>query len=380
MVHRRAITVALLTLIAAIGALLARAGASRTGDTPEAVVGREIQAKLKRPVVIAQDRNFDLGVMNPGDKRAHRFLIENKGTADLTLELASTTCKCTLADIKNTRIPPGGSDYIHMEWHAERPQFRFVQGATIRTNDPDVPLMELVGEGSVRTKLGTVPETAYMTDVPRNASRSVSLLLYSQAFTEVTVTKIDSSSPAISAEVASTMPSTSPPQETRFMRDLNITVQPQADAGQVNTVLTLHYVGRLPDGTQETGTTDVQASFDVVGDFSLTGRNVIGPVVMFGAVRQATGAKRQAYVHIRNATVDSVKLTPGRIKPEFLRVDVGQPQQLTPTMVRVPLAVEIPPGAPQIAHVEDEAAEIELHTGRAEQPTVRFRASFAIAP
>jgi hypothetical protein len=337
--------------------------------------------KVTRPVIVCKDRNFDLGLMNPGDRRQHRFTVQNRGTAELTLELESTTCKCTLAKIAGKRIPPGGSDHIDLAWHAEQPQFKFVQGATIRTNDPDVPLMELVGEGSVRVKVGEVPEDAYVSDVPRNTERTLTVLFYSQAYRDVSVRKIESSNPMVSADVSSAAPQAAAlPPETRFARDLTITIKPRNQLGHHSAVVRVDYVGRAPDGTEETGVCDLPIAFDVVGDFSVHGRDVVGKTLMFGQVPQRTGAKKQIYLHVRGANAEEWHLSKRRTTPDFLRVSIGAGQQLTPTIARFPLTVEIPAEAPQIACLDEAAAEIELATTSPDQPTVRFLVSFVVAP
>lgn len=353
-----------------------RSSASPTSPQPAVVASVAAQPRA----VVAQPTH-DLGVLHPGDRRRHRFVVRNEGTADLTLSLGSTTCKCTLANLDQLRIPPGGSDVVELEWHAEDPQFRFRQGATINTNDPALPQFELIGEGSVRVKLGTQPESAYLADVPRNTARTLNVLLYSQAFTEVEIDKIESSTAAISAAISAEPPTTAPPvQETRFLRDLVVTLQPQTAPGNYGGVLRIAYRGRLPDAAAETGTYELPVAFGVIGDVTLHGRDVVGNLLTFGTVSQATGAAKQLYVHVRGAAVDAPALTVRRKTPEFLNVRFGEPQRLTPTIVRIPVTVAAPPGAPQCVLTEHEPGLIELATTDAEATTVRIDVCLAIGP
>lgn len=319
--------------------------------------------------------------MHPGDRRSHRFVVRNEGTTDLTLSLGSTSCKCTLANLDNLRIPPGGSDAVELEWHAEQPQFRFRQGATINTNDPQRPQFELIGEGSVRVKLGTQPESAFLADVPRNTPRTLHVLVYSQAFTEVEFDAIESSSAAISAAVSAEPPTTAPPvQETRFMRDLVVALQPQAAPGNYGGVLRLAYRGRLPDGAEQTGVYELPVAFAVVGDVTLHGRDVVGNLLTFGAVPQATGAEKQVYVHVRGAAADAPVPTVRRKHPDFLNVRFGEPHRLTPTVVRIPVTVAVPPGAPQCVFSEREAGLVELSVVGDDATSVRIDVCLAVGP
>ena len=333
-----------------------------------------------QPRAVVESEPFDLGVMNPGDTQKHKFRIRNEGNTDLTLELGSTTCKCTLAEFDKKSIPPGGTDFIELEWHAEDPQFKFRQGAVINSNDPALPQFELMGEGSIRVKLATQPDSVYLADVARNKSRTLSVLLFSQAYVDVEINKIESSLPAVRAEMAKEVPDVSPVQETRFRRDVVVTLEPQTKTGHHDGLLHIHYIGRLPDGTKEPGVYQIPLSFEVVGDVTLHGRDVVGKTLIFGPTSQSAGAKKQAYVHMRGENLDDVRLTFRRSNPEFLKVDVGGIERLSPTVARFPVSVEIPPGSPTATFLDDDLGEVELNTTRADTPSVRFQVSLIIAP
>lgn len=339
-------------------------------------------AAQDRPRAVVVDNVFDLGTMNPGDQKKHSFVVRNEGTADLKLELGSTSCKCTLANLDKMSIPPGGSDVVELEWRAENPQFRFRQGAVINTNDPALRSFELIGEGSVRVKLGSTPETAYLDDVPRETERTIGVALYSQAFSDVTIGRIASSLDAVSAVVSTDAAAGArPPAESRFVRDLVITLRPQSKSGHYQTTLSIEYVGRYPDGTEESGVYELAAAFDVSGDFTITGRDVLGSVLSFGTVSSSQGAKKRAFVHVRGHTADGARLTPKRTNPATLLVQTGEPIRLSPTITRFPVTVEIPRGSPlQAFTAETTLGEIELSTTYDDRPTVRFPVSFIVVP
>lgn len=336
--------------------------------------------KSAQPRAVVDREPHDLGVMNPGDVRKHRFRVRNEGTADLTLELGSTSCKCTLAAFDRMRIPPGGIDFIELEWHAENPQFRFRQGATVNTNDPALPQFELMGEGSIRVKLAAQPNAIYLADVPRNKLRTMNVLLYSQDFKEVQIEKIESTLTAVSAVVATEVPTVQPVQESRFLRDLVVTLQPQAKSGHEDGTLRISYSGLTENAKQEKGVLEIPLSYDVIGDVTLHGRDVVGKTLIFGPVSQSAGAKKQAYVHVRGENLDDLRLTPKRSNPEFLKVDVGAVERLAPTIARFPVTVEVPADSPVATYADEDLAEVELTTSRADTPSIRFQVSLVIAP
>ena len=237
-----------------------------------------------------------------------------------------------------------------------------------------------MGEGSIRVKLATHPDSVYLAGVARNKSSTLTFLLFSQAFVEVEISKMESSLPAVHAELAKEVPVVAPVLETRFQRDVIVTLDPQTQTGHQDGLLHIHYVGRLPDGTKEPGVLQLPLSFEVVGDVTLHGRDVVGKTLIFGPTSQSTGAKKQAYVHMRGEKLDDVRLAFQRSNPEFLKVNVGSIERLSPTVARFPVSVEIPPGSPIATFTDDDLGEVELSTTRADTPNIRFQVSLIIAP
>src|SRR4051794_37825111 len=70
------------------------------------------------PRVVVPEPSYDFGTMPRGTSKSHEFVIRNLGTAALKLRLLSTTCKCTLSEVPNASIPPGGSTKVKLEWSA----------------------------------------------------------------------------------------------------------------------------------------------------------------------------------------------------------------------------------------------------------------------
>lgn len=370
----------MLGLVVVVGLIgLNRWGRNAVLQEPAAAgAATAVPAKLPRAVVV--DEVYALGVMNPGDERQHRFAIRNEGQAELILTLGSTTCKCTLAKFTELRIAPGGLGFIELEWHAEQSQFRFRQGAVIHSNDPANKTFELIGEGTVLVKLAALPETAYVADVPRNTSRPLSVLLYSQAFAEVQIEKIESTTGKSAGSLSSTPTEVAPPEHSRFHRDLAIELHPQAAAGHYDDVLRVAYVGKLPSGAEERSTFDLPVSFDVAGDVTLHGRDIVGNALVLGTLSRAKGTKRQFYVHVRGVKADELKPTIRRVVPDVLQVRIGEAQQLTPSIARLPILVELPVGTEPSAAIQALDGTIELATGREADPVINVPVSLVVGP
>lgn len=110
------------------------------------------------PKAVVDQPFFDFGVMEVGSEMKHVFVIRNEGEAPLRLQKKSTTCKCTMAELKDGALPPGESVEVELTWHPQEVTERFVQTATLRTNDPERKTLELEIAGRVEKALQLTPE------------------------------------------------------------------------------------------------------------------------------------------------------------------------------------------------------------------------------
>jgi hypothetical protein len=340
-----------------------------------------VKAFANRPKVVTPNNVFDFGVMNPGDRRKHKFVVRNEGEADLKLALGKTTCKCTLANLDKAVIPAGESTEIELDWHTEDPQFRFRQAAVIDTNDPRQPVFELAVEGSVRTKLGSLPAEVYLPQIPKGASRTTEVTLYSQAFDRLDIKSIESTISSVTASLTDEVPSVGGPEESRYLRRLKIEKAPDSKPGAFSGVVRVHYLGSFHGGVPEPGVFELPVGGDTVGDLSLHGRNVTGTLLNLGTVARSQGTKQRAYVHVRG-DASKVAFAFERATPSFLEVRIGPAEKLSPTMTRFPVEVAVPAGSPEVNLLTADSGqgEIVLKTTHPDHPQVRFQVALATSP
>jgi len=79
---------------------------------------------------------YDFGVLRRDQKGKYDFVVENRGTENLTLEVNGTSCTCTGVDVSNKNVKPGDKSVITVHWNAETSQSTFTQSAALLTNDP----------------------------------------------------------------------------------------------------------------------------------------------------------------------------------------------------------------------------------------------------
>ncbi len=113
------------------------------------------------PKAVTGERVYDFGVMGINEEKSHTFRIENKGQAALVLGKGPTTCKCTIAEIPSSGIPPNGSAEIKLTWTPKKLEENFAQHATIWTNDPDLPEFQFKVYGKVVEKFAVIPDRGW---------------------------------------------------------------------------------------------------------------------------------------------------------------------------------------------------------------------------
>ena len=111
---------------------------------------------------------FEFGSIETSKSYSHNFEVHNEGDSPLIIELASTTCKCTSADIeigKSVEIKPGQKYAVTLSWFATHFQQKFKQSATFKTNDENQPEIQLVVTGNVTRAIEPVPHEAIISSL-----------------------------------------------------------------------------------------------------------------------------------------------------------------------------------------------------------------------
>ena len=110
----------------------------------------------------------------------HVFLLSNVGSAPLTLTEGERGCKCTKFEISKTALQPGETTKVTMEWTAKTIDGLFRNHVTVKTNDPEKRVVDLVVTGRVTTAIKVLPPELDFTRVQAGqpATGQVRLLGY----------------------------------------------------------------------------------------------------------------------------------------------------------------------------------------------------------
>ncbi len=351
---------------------------SSRGAASQLAGGSAVAPPAAAPRVELAEQEFDFGVFEVGQQGRHGFTVRNVGQAELRLELGSSTCKCTLAELKQETVPPGGSTEIVLAWDAEISQAHFRQGVRIKTNDPQRPEFGLGVLGKVRSRMDIDPTAVYFRELPRKADTSLVVTLYSQTYDDVRVARLETTDPRLKVQL---LPAETPlPEdfEARFQRRLVLTYSADDRTGPFHGTVRVFYEAPA-SGPAAASPFEFHYTGEVSGDVSLEGRAVVGRLLNLGTVSAARGAVERAYLHVRNPPAD-LKCSFLEAAPAWIQVRVLPAQRLGPTMTRIPIEVSIPKGTASAVLSDRSLGEVRLRTTHPELPQIRFQVAAVVGP
>lgn len=134
---------------------------------------------LIRPRLVVDEDHYEFGMLDPHSTNSHTFVVRNEGDAPLQLKVQKTSCKCTIGKLGSEIVAPGGETNVILTWNAGYKVDRYQQVATLRTNDPVRPKLELSVGGQIRAEL-VMPEAVELKTIDRGEFAKGSFVVYSQ--------------------------------------------------------------------------------------------------------------------------------------------------------------------------------------------------------
>ncbi|HVT30925.1 MAG TPA: DUF1573 domain-containing protein [Lacipirellulaceae bacterium] len=339
-------------------------------------------AEKNSPRILVQQPHYDFGTMQRGTSKSHEFLVQNVGAAPLKLRNGGTTCKCTMSQVPESAIPPGGSTKIKLEWKAKVDQGPFRQTATILTNDPTQSQVELSVDGQVLPISGVEPPDFLFDKISVGETKSAHVYVMAMLQDTLTVTDPQFSDPTVrgkfNVDISRATKSELPNKNAKQGVRVTVTALPNLPVGRLATWLTLHT--NLPDAEK----LDIPLIGQVVGDISvsgITGWNEDEGVLVIGSVKSSEGGHGKVNLIVRGPDAENVKFGVKSVIPKELKVTIGKPQKLRDELVHVPVDIEIPPGTPPMVHLDTaqgDAAHIVFSTTHPKIKELSLPVRFAV--
>jgi len=383
---RRITALAIAVAILLAGVVLWRAAAAeRAGEAQAAAVSAgETAAAAARatelPRAVAPQTEFDFGVFDVEQAGEHTFVVRNEGAGDLHLRTGSSSCKCTLLDLPQGTIPPGGEGQVRLEWIAPESNERFRHGATVLTDDPEQPQLLFVVSGRVRRHIAMYPpDVVVFSNVLPGQQRTHRALIYSEAYDAFELGEIESTHPYVTWDVLPMDAETLDRFYARSGYEIKIHLDSTEQLGRFGGHLALNLrVPGLPDDEQPRPR-QLNVFSDVVGRVRLGGPDLDGQTVGFGLLTAGIAAQRTVLIGLageqRELNVREISAT-----PDFLQVRLTPDGPGSATLSRYRLEIEVPADAAPCSYMRPSLGEVRIATDHPDLPELVLQVEFAIVP
>ena len=129
----------------AIVAVFSSACGNNTGNISGSNVSKEKSSGKSE--LIFREYQHDFGKVSEGEKLSYTFVFDNKGTSDLIISSAATTCGCTVSKYDKKPIPPGASGNLEVVFDTSGRNSMQTKVVTVRSNaSTPVVLIKITAE------------------------------------------------------------------------------------------------------------------------------------------------------------------------------------------------------------------------------------------
>lgn len=338
------------------------------------------------PKLAIDAADHDFGYVELGKSVKHAFRLTNVGTGTLTLKAGVTTCSaCTIAKLSKSRLRPGETTDVVVEFSvlANKPDFR--HAAYVLTNDPTRRRVELNISGKISSRYRSLPDKLAFSRVSAGVPATRELSVYCYVSDELRVSDPQFTE-SDTAEFFEARIDPIPGEELTELgaksgRRVLVTLKPGLPPGPFRQTIRL----TLEMG-QSVEPTELEVSIEgtVASDLTIVGHGWRADtgVLTIGSVDGAKGATRRLTVLVRGDAREQVELEPMEVDPPWLRVAAGKSSKLNDSVNQIPLTVEIPPGRPPAIYMgTDQGDYARIVLGVKNQPDVkhiRMRVKFVI--
>ena len=326
----------------------------------------------------------EFGDMALGDTGRHTFVIRNEGEGPLRLKAKATTCKCTLSDLEESTIPPGGSKDVELEWTPKNSAAEFVQYAYVATNDPETPELKLEIAGRVAMPImlqpageiwdiGTVaesgPPTEFVgavaseleTDLRVTGSRGSAdyLSVSAEPFTDEQLERIAQESGGQVASGAA----------------VTVTVEPGMEVGRFRVPLT------LTTNSEKVPEVTVYITGTRAGPFAMLGGgwNGVASRLDLKAFPAAKGKERTLVMLVEDLD-EPLEFTNVAVEPPVLEVDFRDAQANVGERDKYEITVSVPPGVAPAMYEDEKAVRVSADVNHPRFSKLAFDVTFRATP
>jgi hypothetical protein len=332
-----------------------------------------------QPRVLVEIADHDFGTVERDRAVEHTFQFANRGDAPLQLKSGGTSCgKCTISKIPAEQVLPGETALVVVQYNASIDGAQFRQTATILTNDPLSPRIELSVSGKVSSSCDVTPPKLVFSKLAAGEAKTAELKIISYLSDHFEIQSTEFTDPEsaafFEAQATPIAAGELSEPEAQCGYKISVTVKPGMPLGPVRQKLLLH--------TDLPGHNEIEVPIEgsVDSDITIAGRGWDRErgAVHLGVVRSSAGSHSELLLLVRGEQRHDVQISVGKCEPSFLNVSLGEPTDVNGgAVVRRPLIIRVPAGAPDADHMV-KWGQITLETTHTEARQIRLFVQFAV--
>jgi hypothetical protein len=308
------------------------------------------------PKAVVETTEHNFGVMEPDTEGSCEFVIRNEGTAPLTLVDGGKTCFCVGFNVSDPIVEPGASVIAELAWNTKFPAEEYRHGASLRTNDPETPLLKFRVNGSVLTTLGFDHDILMFSKIWPGQPQTQEMMLFSEVLDEFEIVEGVISNPRFEWS-ARKLTSDELPLRTQSAYAISITAPGDLPRGRFEEELTLTVKRPDRESRDETEKLSLNIQGYTAKRLTIFGKELSSEGTLnFSVVPPAQGRTAKLFLRVNDEMKD-LSLEHVEVNPEFLEVDL-QPEN--PAKGLYTLNISIPPYSPQGTYTADTSGDIHL--------------------
>lgn len=336
------------------------------------------RASTGTPQVEIVEPVYHFGRMEPQTTGKHSFEVRNIGTAPLTLNVAGTTCKCTVGGVSANEVPPGEKAFVTLEWNTGYKFQTYSQSAEVRTNDPAKPSFTLEVEGKVRRLFGADEEELIVPAITPGKAATADTIIYSQIWEDMEIVEVKTTLSGIAAQFLPVEQRDFKRLEAKSARTLHVTVPGDLPSGEFRDAIRIK---AAPVGKpQEVAEFELPLRGKTLKRFTLNGLFNENDALLIGQVPQGAGKTVRLSIKLRDTDL-SFPVQKIQVEPSFLKVTVEPHQEAdlaTPGLFDV--TIEVPADAPVGQYMGNPLGSLKIITNHPRVPEVAFKVMLAVVP
>jgi hypothetical protein len=329
------------------------------------------------PKVEVVEQVFNFGSMVPETKGKHSFEIRNVGAAPLTLNVESTSCKCTVGGVSANEVAPGGKAFVTLEWHAKYKDRDYSQAAAVRTNDPVRPLLSLKVEGKVRRLFGAEVEELVVPPITPDKATTADVIIYSLNWEDMEIVDIKTSLPGIATQ---SLPVEDPDLnrlQAKSARRLRVTVPGNLPSGEFRDAIRI--TAASAGNRQEVAELELPLRGKTLNRYTIFGPFDEHDALLIGQVPQV-GKKMRLTLKLRDEDL-ALPIKGIVTEPSFLKVSVEPHREAnlaTPGLYD--LNIEVPADAPVCQYMGNPQGSLRITTSHPRVPEIKLKVMLSVIP